>query len=201
MENIVYERDYRNRQEMTETVLEAEKDLSTLRGFTSFYNKFVQRLPKVVVPEDKATFERLVPILDGIAKKKGGTLRACVDYTQWDATIDLYVDFFEFSSKEDFALLKDIQENVQTFSITKADDGRVKLSLFINYFRDVELDLKKVPAKELLSMVQDIRNEMRQDGTMVKELPEEAEQIFQDADKFKAFLLAFETTLNRDVDE
>lgn len=59
-----------------------------------------------------------------------------MDYEKWEASIDLYMEHFEFCDKEALTLLKEIAERAEnvTFSIR---DGKLRLSIFIGYFDEV----------------------------------------------------------------
>ncbi len=138
MENEIYERDYAEEfQERTKNspgadFLDALKD----SGFFQKYKEEMDKIPKRVVPKQKADYEYLLGECDAYVRQHGGKIRGVVDYEKWQATIDLYMMHFEFCDKERLTLLKEIAERAEnvTFSMK---DGVLRLSIFIGYFDEV----------------------------------------------------------------
>ena len=128
MENEVYEKDYGEEFRERSDKSEGKDFLDTLMevGFFQKYQEEMDKIPKRVVPKEKADY----------ARQFGGKIRGEVDYQKWQATIDLYLEHFEFCDREALTLLKEIAERAEnvTFSIR---DGLLRMSVFIGYFDEV----------------------------------------------------------------
>ena len=93
---------------------------------------------KMIVKEDKQTFESLLQKLNDYAQRHQGTIQATIDCEQWESRIELYTDFFEISIEEEQTLLREIASGTHSFNITAAKDGKVRIFLMIRYFEDIE---------------------------------------------------------------
>ena len=100
------------------------------------YQEEMNKIPKRVVPKEKADYEYLLGECDAYVRQFGGRIRGEVDYQKWQATIDLYSEHFEFCDREALTLLKEIAERAEnvTFSMK---DGLLRMSVFIGYFDEV----------------------------------------------------------------
>ena len=96
----------------------------------------MNKIPKRVVPKEKADYEYLLGECDAYVRQFGGRIRGEVDYQKWQAIIDLYLEHFEFCDREALTLLKEIAERAEnvTFSMK---DGLIRMSVFIGYFDEV----------------------------------------------------------------
>ena len=94
----------------------------------------------MIVPEDKANYEYLLEKCDIFAQRNFGRIHEVVDYTHWDAHIDLIVPMLEFCDPEDMALLKDIGEKAHYLNVDLVDGGRYRLHIRINYFQELITD-------------------------------------------------------------
>lgn len=105
-------------------------------GFFQAYKAEMDKIPKRIVPKEKADYEYLLSECDAYVRQFEGKIRGVVDYEKWEASIDLYMEHFEFCDKEALTLLKEIAERAEnvTFSIR---DGKLRLSIFIGYFDEV----------------------------------------------------------------
>lgn len=138
MENEVYEKDYgeefrkRSEKAKSQDFLDALKDI----GFFQAYKEEMDKIPKSVVPKEKADYEYLLGECDAYVQQFGGKVRGEVDYQKWQATIDLYQTHFEFCGREALTLLKEIAERAEnvTFSIK---DRLLRMTVFIGYFDEV----------------------------------------------------------------
>lgn len=138
MENYVFKRDYTEQSIAPEDI--TAEDLAPnpmVRSYLKFYSEFMSRVPKVIVPKDKETFDRLVPKLDEFAKKFQGTIEAGIDYKHWHSYIDLILPFFEIATKEDAELMKDIAQNAQDFCVEAHGSNSVRVHIMIHYFEDI----------------------------------------------------------------
>ena len=169
MENIYYTRDYRTEKgEAAErSAAEGQEILQRLAdsGIVQTYSKFLSRLPKVVVPKDKAAFERLVPKLDRLAQRHHGKIQAVVDYTDWQSNIDVYLPFFECTCPEEYELLRDIAESTNYF-VVSAEGEQTHLHIMINYFDDINLyeTIDEENIDELVDTLYAVRLELEQEG-------------------------------------
>lgn len=138
MENEIFERDYADEFRKRSEGRQGADFLDALResGFWQAYKEEMDKIPKRVVPKEKADYEYLLSECDAYVRQFGGKIRGMVDYERWQATIDLYMEHFEFCDREHLSLLKEIAERAEnvTFSIK---DGVLRLSIFIGYFDEV----------------------------------------------------------------
>ena len=140
-ENIVYEKDYAEerakRLEGNPKIHEQVFDYIVTSGFFKSYNDAVKALPKYIVPDDKEAYDNLLPRLDKLAKRMGGHIKGIVDYENWESHITVTLPFFEIETEEEHSLLADIAKKAHLFTVTATEDGKVKLSIMINYFNDI----------------------------------------------------------------
>ena len=94
----------------------------------------------MIVPEDKANYEYLVGKRDAFARKHFGRIHGMVDYTHWDAHIDVIVPMLEFCDPEDMGLLKDIGEKAHYLTVDLVEGGRYRVHIRINYFQELITD-------------------------------------------------------------
>lgn len=153
MENIVFERDYTETHKKARELHSSEPnvlDVGKQTGFWKAYESMMNAIPKVIVPEDKAAYENLLPRLDALAKRLGGKIRGEVSYDKWQSEINLTLPFFEFGREEDYRLLKDLADKTHLLSVTATDDGQVRVHIMINYFTEI-VDTSEITNKMLAS--------------------------------------------------
>lgn len=140
MENIVFDRDYSEEYKKALESRNSEPDILDIAEQTGFWQAYKQMrdsIPKVIVPEDKAAYENLLPRLDALAKRVGGKIHGEVSYDKWQSEINLILPFFEFGDNEEYKLLIDLAFNTHLLTITATEDGNVRIHIMINYFREV----------------------------------------------------------------
>lgn len=86
----------------------------------------MDKIPKRVVPKEKADYEYRLSECDAYVRQFGGKILRVVDYEKWEASIDLYMVHFEFC-EEALTLLKEIAERAEN----------VTFSIYIGYFNEV----------------------------------------------------------------
>lgn len=87
------ERDYRRAEPSSdEKAVEFVRSLRE-KGFFTLYEAMCARMTRVVVPEHQAAFERLVGLLDRLARTRGGRIRANVDTTVFEASAEVILPF------------------------------------------------------------------------------------------------------------
>ena len=139
MENMEFERNYEKQSVSEEDKLFFEQVVAPGGLFESFQKK-LDAIPKVIVPEDKANYEYLLEKCDIFAQRNFGRIHGVVDYTHWDAHIDLIVPMLEFCDPEDMALLKGIGEKAHYLTVDLVEDGRYRVHIRINYFQELITD-------------------------------------------------------------
>lgn len=167
MDNILFERDYREtpeervrRDQEDEAIIKAMADSILFR----IYRAYTNILPKIVVLKDKQTYERLLKKCDALAKERYGKVRGIVDYQQFDSSIQLLLPFWEVDFKEERELLEDILENAHGLCFEVTEDGWLSVKIRINYFDEINpdmgqqveymekaLDMEGIPHKDLTS--------------------------------------------------
>lgn len=75
------------------------------------YSEAMDKIPKIIVPEDKKNYEYLLERCDAFVKQHRGYIKGIVDYHRWHAEINMFLPFAEFDDSEDLAFLKEIAEN------------------------------------------------------------------------------------------
>lgn len=194
MENIIYERDYSEvyrppckNGNITTSVISLLED----RGFFRFYGAFVDQIPKMVVPENRRTYERLLKRCDEWAQQNGGKIYAIIDYEKWDSKIKLTLPFVEFVLDDEMELLQDIAQNTRSVCFDLSDDGNsIVMTIFISYFEEIPIDENDMEtmlslaaaAKEQLGLPWDDDLGIGQAEALFQDLwmEEEAEALFQD---------------------
>lgn len=173
MKNFYYTRDY-PAEENEAAATDGQDFLQRLvdSGILAAYGKFLKCLPKVIVPKDKESFERLVPKLDELAKNHHGKITAVVDYTKWQSIIDVYLPFFECGHAEEYALLRDIAESTHYFVVSAAKNGQTHIHIMINYFAEIDLyeTINEDNIDAFVNTLYTVRRELEQEGR-VKEIP------------------------------
>lgn len=165
MENIVYERDYKDRkpkqingqgQEISTAIFNYLMTSGTFNAMEDAYIK----MPRVVNEAHQAAYDRILDALDQIAKIFGGKIKGEVDYQNWEASIYIILPFVEFSTEDELKLLRDIASNSQTVIFTPTPDGNVRMKLLINYFDvigniDDTLENEIANCPELVAMLEE----------------------------------------------
>ena len=141
MENIIFERNYENRDE--DSVCSAVLEQALSGSFFEAYGEMVDKIPKIIVPQDKENYDYLVERCDQFVRRHHGRIRAVVDYKRWDSKIDLFLPMLEFDDKEDMSLLKDIGEKAHYVTITPQPDGGFRFHIMINYFEEIMSDVDR----------------------------------------------------------
>lgn len=141
MENIVYERDYAEEHRRAAERVDLESsifDASIDTGFWKAYGEMMDAIPKVIVPEDKAAYEDLLPRLDELARRLGGKIRGEVRYDKWLSEINVILPYLEFGDDDEYELFKDLAAKTHLFTVTATEDGQVRVHVMINYFKEIE---------------------------------------------------------------
>ena len=100
--NEIYEKDYGEKFRERSDKSEGKDFLDTLMegGFFQKYQEEINKIPKRVVPKEKADYEYLLGECDAYVGQFVGRIRGEVDYQKWQATIDIYLKHFEFCDRE-----------------------------------------------------------------------------------------------------
>ena len=110
MDDIIFEKDYRE----TESA-EYDKwcdevfDRAVNGGMLKAYSEAMDKIPKIIVPEDKKNYEYLLERCDAFVKQHRGFIKGIVDYHRWHAEINMFLPFAEFDDSEDLAFLKEMR--------------------------------------------------------------------------------------------
>lgn len=135
MDDLIYEKDYRQvepteRDEWSEEVY----DRVLNGGMLKAYSEAMDKIPKIIVPEDKKNYEYLLERCDAFVKQHHGRIEGIVDYHHWHSEINLFLPFVEFDDPEDLAFLKEIADKAHTVCFSPAVEGGIRVHIFINYF-------------------------------------------------------------------
>lgn len=138
MDDIIFEKDYRE----TESA-EYDKwcdevfDRAVNCGMLKAYSEAMDKIPKIIVPEDKKNYEYLLERCDAFVKQHRGYIKGIVDYHRWHAEINMFLPFAEFDDSEDLTFLKEIAEKSQTVCFSPEEEGGIRVHIFINYFEEL----------------------------------------------------------------
>ena len=92
MDDIIFEKDYRE----TESA-EYDKwcdevfDRAVNCGMLKAYSEAMDKIPKIIVPEDKKNYEYLLERCDAFVKQHRGYIKGIVDYHRWHAEINRFL--------------------------------------------------------------------------------------------------------------
>ena len=136
MKNEIFEADYTQEKRITDGTSNRIFETAVECGFFKRYTEIMHSIPKYIVQKDKEAYESLLPKLDALAKRHGGKIKGIVSYERWDSHIYVTLPFFEFSSDEELALLRELNEKAHSLTFT-VEDGMIRLSVMINYFNEV----------------------------------------------------------------
>lgn len=77
-------------------------------------------------------------LVESIERRKQSILEHPVlSYEHWDAHIYITLPFFEFVHKDEMELLNDLKTKAHSLTFTVTDDGKIQLSVMINYFEEI----------------------------------------------------------------
>lgn len=143
MENEIYERDYTYPEEDTPSFQRSELEISLRQHIMSSelvkaFDKKFKTIPRMINPKQKVLYERLLRRMDSFALERNGYIKGVIDYKNWDAHIYVVLPFFEFTSEEHYAVLKEITDNSYRLTFTVLEDGRIQLSIAVEYFEELE---------------------------------------------------------------
>lgn len=150
MENIVFERNYEKPKDGSDHCT-AIFDQAVEGGFFQRYCDMMNKVPKIIVPQDKENYEYLLNRCNQYAEQHYGRIRGVVSYERWDSTIDLYLPMLEFDDEEDMSLLRDIGEKAHYVNVSHQPDGGFCLHIMINYFEELASDMEKITSSMRLS--------------------------------------------------
>ena len=137
MNNEIYEADYTRKDEPSYDTGIDILELARTTGFFRAYDDLMKSMPKYINQKDKQNYEELLHKLDAHAKRKGGKIKGIVSYEHWDAHIYITLPFFEFVHKDEKELLNDLETKAHSLTFTVTDDGKIQLSIMINYFDEI----------------------------------------------------------------
>ena len=144
MDDIIYEKDYRQKAEDEADVRRVQiLDRAINGGFFKAYKNEMDKIPKYIVPEDKANYEYLLEQCDKFAERFRGQLRGIVDYHKWHSEIVMTLPFAEFGDPEDRAFLAEIAEKSHSVTFESSEDGGIRVRIFICYFDELMTDEHK----------------------------------------------------------
>lgn len=141
MDDIIYERDYRSKPED-----EADKrhrmifDQAVNGGFFDTFKAEMDKIPKIIVPEDKANYEYLLDRCDKFAERHRGYIRGIVDYHKWQSEIVMTLPFAEFCDPEDLAFLRELAEKSHSVTFEPDEENSICVRIFICYFDELMTD-------------------------------------------------------------
>lgn len=141
MEDIIYEKDYRDMPRDEEAQRANEILEQALKGgFFEAYSNEMDKIPKAIVPEDKANYEYLLERCDKFAQRHRGRIRGIVDYHHWHSEIVMFLSFVEFCDPDDLAFLREITEKSNSVCFEPTEEGTIRFRIYINYFDELVSD-------------------------------------------------------------
>lgn len=138
MDNIIYEKDYRQKAYDEEDVRRAKiLDQAIQGGFFEAYGKELDKIPKYIVPEDKANYEYLLQRCEKFVERFRGHIKGVIDYQKWHSEIIMTLPFAEFGDPEDRAFLAEIAEKSHSVTFEPSENGGIRVRIFICYFNEL----------------------------------------------------------------
>lgn len=138
MDNIIYEKDYRQKAYDEEDVRRAKiLDQAIQGGFFEAYGKELDKIPKYIVPEDKANYEYLLQRCEEFVERFRGHIKGVIDYQKWHSEIIMTLPFAEFGDPEDRAFLAEIAEKSHSVTFEPSENGGIRVRIFICYFNEL----------------------------------------------------------------
>ena len=138
IDDIIFEKDYRQKEDREEDIRRAQiLDRAITGGFFDTYKSAMDKIPKYIVPEDKANYEYLLDRCDKFVERYRGHIRGVVDYHKWHSEIVLTLPFAEFGAPEDRAFLAEIAEKSHSVTFESSEDGGIRVRVFICYFDEL----------------------------------------------------------------
>lgn len=138
MDDIIFEKDYRHKEDSEEDIRRAQiLDQAITGGFFDTYKSAMDKIPKYIVPEDKANYEYLLDRCDKFVERYRGHIKGIVDYHKWHSEIVLTLPFVEFGDPEDRAFLAEIAEKSHSVTFEPSENGGIRVRIFICYFDEL----------------------------------------------------------------
>lgn len=137
IENYVFERDYRTDKSFEYKKIRPEEINNLCGGGYIDTSDPTYQIPKVIIPKDAKTFERLVPKLDEFVQLNHGKIRAVIDYTLWESYIELYLEHLEIFTQMEYDLLVDMGRNTNSICVEPANPHGIRVVIFIHYFEEI----------------------------------------------------------------
>lgn len=137
IENYVFERDYRKDKSFEYKRIRPEEINNLCGGGFIDTSDPTYQIPKVIIPKDAKTFERLVPKLDEFVQLHHGKMRAVIDYYMWESYIELYLDSIEIFTQMEYELIQDIGKNTNSLCVEPAHPQGIRIIIFIHYFEEI----------------------------------------------------------------
>lgn len=138
MDDIIFEKDYRHKEDSEEDIRSAQiLDQAITGGFFDTYKSAMDKIPKYIVPEDKANYEYLLDRCDKFVERYRGHIKGIVDYHKWHSEIVLTLPFVEFGDPEDRAFLAEIAEKSHSVTFEPSENGGIRVRIFICYFDEL----------------------------------------------------------------
>ena len=126
MDDIIYEKDYREIERSKQDEWnEAVFDRAVNGGMLKAYAEAMDRIPKIIVPEDQKNYEYLLDRCDAFVKRYHGRIEGIVDYHRYQPEINMYLSFAEFGDSEDLAILKEIADKSHAVCFLPGEEGGI----------------------------------------------------------------------------
>ena len=138
MDDIIFERDYREAEsgEYDEWCDEVF-DRAVNGGMLKAYSDAMDKIPKIIIPEDKKNYEYLLERCDAFVERHRGRIEGIVDYHHWHSEINMFLPFAEFGDPEDLGFLKEIADKSHSVCFSPDKNGGIRVHIFINYFDEL----------------------------------------------------------------
>lgn len=138
MDDIIFERDYREAEsgEYDEWYNKVF-DRAVNGGMLKAYSDAMDKIPKIIIPEDKKNYEYLLERCDAFVERHRGRIEGIVDYHHWHSEINMFLPFAEFGDPEDLGFLNEIADKSHSVCFSPDKDGGIRVHIFINYFDEL----------------------------------------------------------------
>jgi len=107
------------------------------------YKQDLQDNPRLIIPLASEIFNEMVAACELVVKEFSGKIKAKVDYSNYEATIEMWCGYVEFQQGEFMDVLHLLSENAKFIRFTPLVTGELYVQISMPYF---------VSAKTLLEM-------------------------------------------------
>lgn len=132
MENFEYSKSFPFADENDDA--SAADEFERIKAFLRNRQEEARHIPRFIIPGAPAIFEEMTAAWELVAKESGGRLGAKIDYTSYDATIEVWCDEVEFYSDIFMGILRGTTKASLSISFEPLASGELHIEIRMPYF-------------------------------------------------------------------